>query len=189
MVEVFEKSRFWSKLSEKLDFGRNLQIIAILVGMCENLDFRRNFRKYRFCSEFAKNLDVGRNLPKISILVEFCENLILGRNVRKSRFWSKFCENLNFSRHFATNLGFRRNILNISILSKLSINKFLIISILVVEVFKNRDLVEIIKKKSRFWSNFANNLDLGHILRKSRFWSKCAKSRFCSKFSKISVLV
>ena len=127
--------------------------------MCENLDFVQNFRKapfwskfqkWRFWSKFAKkklilveifeNLDFGRNLPNISrFWSKVAKNLDFGQilrkshssgNVLKSRFWSTFCENLDFSRHFATNLGFGRNILNISIWV-------------------------VICEKSRFWSNFA----------------------------------
>ena len=70
MVEILEKSQYWSKIFQK---------ISILL---ENFDFARNCRSTRFSSKFSKNHDFGRNLRKISILVEIFENLDFGWN-----FW------------------------------------------------------------------------------------------------------
>ena len=66
------KFRFWSKITrnrvflsklfKKLDFGRNLSTISILVKVCENLILGRNVLKFRFWSKFYEHLDFGRNI-------------------------------------------------------------------------------------------------------------------------------
>ena len=62
-VEILKKSRFRSKFSKNLDFGRNFRKISIVVKF---------FSKSLFLSKFLKNFDIG---PKFS---------------KKSRFRSKF---------------------------------------------------------------------------------------------------
>ena len=83
LVQIFEKSRFWSKCSKNLDFNGNFRKMSILVEIFEIVDLGRNirqisilveiFEKSGICSKFLKNLEFGRNLRKISHFVEIFE--------------------------------------------------------------------------------------------------------------------
>ena len=97
MDQICNKSRFWTKIFENLDFCRNFRQILILVEIFEYLDFGRNLRKIPILVEILKNLDYGRNFWKISI---FQTNLDFGRNFQTSRLLSKFAKNLDFGWNF-----------------------------------------------------------------------------------------
>ena len=60
LVKIFPKSWFWSKLSENVNLGQNLQICLFWSNISKNLDFGQNFWKYRFLLSLSKNLKYGQ---------------------------------------------------------------------------------------------------------------------------------
>ena len=173
--------RFWwiiYNLSKNLDFSQNCWKFLILVKIDQNVDF--GIKKYRYRSKLSEILDFAQNLPKMSILDKiafkcwlssnFTNNVDLGQNLQISRFWWNFSKNFAFG-EFLWKSRFWSKLMENSILDKIAEN---------VDCCKNFRKMSIWVKISWFWSKSSKNFHFNHCLWKSRFWSK---------FTKISVLV
>ena len=84
-VQIFETTRFRSKFSkifiskifENFRFQSNSRIISILVTIFEKkIDFGKELRKISMLVKFSKNFDLG----------QIFENLDFGKNFENSRF-------------------------------------------------------------------------------------------------------
>ena len=159
-------------MPENLDFGLNLEKIAILVKIFENLNFGEDFRNISILIKIFENLNFGQNFRSISILVKFSKNLKICETFEKSG-WS---QNFRIKQYWSKSL-------KVSILVKIHKNvrfwsKF---------AKKNLNLCRTFEK-SGFSSTYSRNSDFGQNPSKSRFLRSLSKYLDWWKFLKISVL-
>ena len=143
MVESFEKSRYLRKS-------------WILVEICENLDFRQICSKSRFWAKFSKISILVEILKNSWFCSKFFENLYFGRNMRKITILVVILKNLDYDQNFEKSRYLRKILILAEIIEKFRFgwetfwkfwfwSKFPEIAFF-VEIFKNRELVDIFEK-------------------------------------------